>query len=368
MSQAAEDTLGGLITHSVALTKYDHVIPLRQSRIYEAAHPVPDESCVQATQEIIRLLEEADETALVLLLISGGGSSLLCAPAAQTSLAEKQEITGLLLNSGATIAELNAVRKHLSAVKGGQLASIAAPAEIHSLIVSDVIGDPLDVIASGPTYPDSSTFADAALILDRYGLGGRMPERIAQGRKGNLPDTPKKDDPLFRTVTNTIVASNRIALEAAASRAEAQGLTPVVLTHEMSGEASEKAAWFARLSREAAPGTCLIAGGETTVNVTGRGKGGRNMEFALAFAMDINGDSTVSCLSAGTDGTDGPTDAAGAVVSGRTVRGAIEKGLDPAVFLQNNDSYSFFEKVGGLLKTGATGTNVMDMVIALRSR
>jgi glycerate-2-kinase len=312
----------------------------------------------------------------VVCLISGGGSALFVAPAEGLSLDDKQVMTRILLKGGADIVELNTVRKHLSRVKAGRLAEAASPARVLSLILSDVIGDPLDFIASGPTSPDTTTWADALAIVTRYDTAGEMPQKILQllrdGVGGKIPDTPKKGDPLFDRVENIIIGSNRIATEAARKKAQRLGYEPVVLTTELHGEARDAAQWVYRQVLESqsclASGRkriCLIAGGETTVTVRGKGLGGRNTEMALAFAMAIEGTSGITFLSAGTDGTDGPTDAAGAFADGETIPKARALGLDAQSFLDNNDSYHFFEKTGGLFKTGATGTNVMDLQIIL---
>jgi hydroxypyruvate reductase/glycerate 2-kinase len=312
---------------------------------------------------------------LIVTLISGGGSALLVAPQDGISLADKQRTTSLLLNAGADIGELNTVRKHLSRVKGGRLAEAAFPATVVSLILSDVIGDRLDVIASGPTAADPTTFGEALGILERYRLSEEVPppamELLRRGNRGDSPETPKAGSPFLDRVENIIVGSNRQALEAAARAALELGFTVEILSAELSGEAREVGRQLAHQALTAArskngnAGLCLLSGGETTVTVRGQGKGGRNMELALAFAIEIEGQPGITLLSAGTDGTDGPTDAAGAIVDGKTVARAREKGLDPREYLDNNDSYTFFKTCGGLFITGATGTNVMDLQIVL---
>jgi glycerate 2-kinase len=379
MTRALVDAMRDRIIAGVVVTKYGHAPggPLSENiMIYEAGHPVPDENGVAGTIKAVELLGKADRETLVVCLISGGGSALFVAPTEGLSLDDKQVMTRILLKGGSDIVELNTVRKHLSRVKAGRLAEAASPARVLSLILSDVIGDPLDFIASGPTSPDTTTWADALAIVTRYDTAGEMPQKILQllrdGSEGKIPDTPKEGNPLFDRVENIIIGSNRIATEAAKKKAHELGCEPVVLTTELQGEAREAARWLYRQVLESqsclASGRkkiCLIAGGETTVTVRGKGLGGRNTEMALAFAMAIEGTSGITFLSAGTDGTDGPTDAAGAIVDGQTIPKARALGLDPQSFLDDNDSYHFFEKTGGLIKTGPTGTNVMDLQIIL---
>ena len=379
MTRALVDAMRDRIAAGVVVTKYGHAPdgPLSDNiTIFEAGHPVPDENGVAGTGRAVELIRGADRETLVICLISGGGSALFVAPLEGLSLDDKQVMTRILLKGGADIVELNTVRKHLSRVKAGRLAESASPARVLSLILSDVIGDPLDFIASGPTSPDTTTWADALAIVTRYDTAGEMPQKILQllrsGSEGKMPDTPKKGNPLFDRVENIIIGSNRIATEAARKKAMELGYEPVVLTTELQGEAREAARWLYRQVLESqsclASGRkkiCLIAGGETTVTVRGTGLGGRNTEMALAFAMAIEGTSGITFLSAGTDGTDGPTDAAGAIVDGQTIPKARALDLDPQSFLDDNDSYHFFEKAGGLFKTGPTGTNVMDLQIIL---
>ena len=308
-------------------------------------------------------------------LISGGGSALLVSPSEGISLAEKQELTGLLLRSGADIHELNTVRKHISRVKGGRLAEIAYPAHIISLIISDVIGDSLDVIASGPTSPDHSTYADALGVLEKYGLINECPESIlaylSKGAKGSFPETPKEGDVIFERVENTIIGNNRMAIECAKKKAEEMGFHAEIRSTALSGEARNvgkrlaREAMEIRKARTTGRPVCLISGGETTVTVHGNGRGGRNMELALAFAIEIEGIDGIALLSSGTDGTDGPTDAAGAIVDGQTTQKARNLGLDPGTYLRHNDSYTFFGRIGELFITGPTETNVMDMQMVL---
>jgi glycerate-2-kinase len=370
MALAMEDLMGDRIDTGIIITKYGHLGDRKLGRIkaFEAAHPVPDEKGERAAGKLIGLLEGASEDTLVVCLISGGGSALLAAPAEGLSLADKQAVTSALLKAGADINELNAVRKHISRVKGGRLARAAHPATVVSLIISDVIGDPLDVIASGPTAPDASTWQDAGEVMEKYGITSpsSVVDLIKRGSSGKIPDNPKPGDPIFDKVENIIIGSNRLALSAAKEEALASGFRAEVLTDSLSGEAREAAHKLAleALKRDVRP-CCLIVGGETTVTVRGKGKGGRNTELALAFALEVEDKKGVTLLAAGTDGTDGPTDAAGAVVDGQTAGEARSAGIEPLNYLKNNDSYSFFDRAGGLLKTGPTGTNVMDIDIIL---
>jgi glycerate 2-kinase len=378
MARALADGVGNALTKGIVITKYGHAGQQHFAdtlAVYEAGHPIPDENGVRATGEILNLLKQADENTFVVFLISGGGSALLCCPYEGISLAEKQTVTDLLLKAGADIQELNTVRKHISAVKGGRLAEIAYPAKMVSLILSDVIGDPLDVIASGPTSPDTSTYNDAMKIIQKYELAAIMPENVinilVSGEQGNIPETPKKGAPVFSGMDNIIIASNAIAVEAAKKAAERSGYKTAVLSNELSGEASQVAKDLAKTALDRkktlrkCEKVCLIAGGETTVTVKGDGKGGRNTEMALAFGLEIQGQPGITFLSAGTDGTDGPTDAAGAIVTGQMFFDAVKQGLDPQDYLTRNDSYTFFKATNGLVITGPTGTNVMDIQLIL---
>jgi hydroxypyruvate reductase len=321
---------------------------------------------------MVDLLRTAGARDLVITVISGGGSALVDLPAENIDLAQLRELTDGLLRSGATINEMNAVRKHLSLVKGGGLARIASPARVVSLILSDVVGNPLDVIASGPTVPDTTTFRDAWRVLERYGLADSVPRPIANrlraGMRGEVPETPKEGDPIFDRVQNVVVASNDLAAEAATARARELGFNSLLLSTFVEGEAREVGKLFAAIARELAAfgrpcprPACIVAGGETTVTVRGGGKGGRNQELALSAAIKIAGVDDVMIVAAATDGSDGPTDAAGAIADGSTVARATDAGLDPADYLARNDSYSFFERLGDLIKTGPTNTNVNDL-------
>lgn len=378
MAAAVEELLGDRITAGAINTKYGHALPLRRIDTTECGHPIPDESGVEGTRRMLRLLQDLDEESLVICLFSGGGSALMPAPRHEVTLAEKQRVTQLLLECGASIDEINAVRKHLSTVKGGLLARHAQPATVISLLMSDVIGDRLDTIASGPTYPDATRFEDCLEIADRFGLRARLPTAInahlAAGARGEAEETPVAGDPCFRRILNHIVGNNAMALKAAAERARELGYEPLILSSRIAGDTGEAARLHLAIAEEVvlsgqpvAPPACLISGGETTVVVTGSGKGGRNQEFALAGATYLADSDRITLLSAGTDGTDGPTDAAGAISDGDTIERARALGLDAARHLTANDSYSFFSALDDLVMTGPTGTNVMDLRLLLVS-
>jgi glycerate-2-kinase len=375
MAEAAEEALEGINYRGGVITKYGHSEGFRSERLslYEAGHPVPDLKGQEATEELLRVAQNIDEKTLCLCLISGGGSALFVSPVEGLTLQDKQSITEALLRSGADIVELNTVRKHLSKVKGGRLAERLYPSFTMTFLLSDVLKDRLDIIASGPTVPDPSTYKDAYRVLQKYGLVDDAPEGILkvlnEGMKGLREETPKQDSPVFKKVENIIVGSNRTALYAAYRKAETIGLQPKILTDSLQGEAREAGRWLAEKAKEVKDAlegpVCLISGGETTVTVKGKGKGGRNTELALSFALEIDGVEGITLLSAGTDGTDGPTDAAGAVVDSETIKKARARGLDPLLFLDDNDSYTFFHQTGELLITGPTGTNVMDIQIVI---
>jgi hydroxypyruvate reductase len=381
MALAIEKLLGERISNGLIVVKEGHTAKLAIVEQVEASHPVPNEAGVAGTQQILALLRDADEKTLVICLLSGGGSALLVAPAAGVTLQDKQAATTLLLQAGAAIDELNAVRKHLSAVKGGRLAQAAFPARMVTVILSDVIGDRLDVIASGPTAPDGASFADAWAVLEKYGLREQIPLRVAthlqQGMSGLIPETVKEGDPCLNETRNVIIGGSSQALAAAATEARRLGFAPEIITAALQGEAREAALFLAQTARlahmelETGERRCLLSGGETTVTVSGPGKGGRNQELALAFALAAEGMTDATLLSAGTDGGDGPTDAAGAMVDGLTAARARRLGLEPAAFLEENNSYGFFQQFDALsgghshFITGPTGTNVMDLQIIL---
>jgi glycerate 2-kinase len=376
MVAAIEKILGQRVTAGLVNVKHGYLPPeganIQRVEIVEAGHPTPDEAGRRGAERMVEMLSDLTEKDLVICLISGGGSALMTLPQPTISLSDVQALTGVLLRCGATINEINAVRKHISRIKGGQLARLIHPAQVVSLILSDVVGNPLDVIASGPTVPDTTTFAQAYGVLEKYDLLDKVPasivEHLAAGVAGKMAETPKEGDAVFATVYNLIVGSNEIAARAALNRARESGFNTQLLSTYVEGEAREVAKVLAAVAKEMAksgqpiprPG-CLVVGGETTVTITGEGKGGRNQEMALAAALAIEGWEDVMVVALATDGTDGPTDAAGAVATGETVAWAREFGLDPEEYLANNDSYHFFEALGELIVTGPTNTNVNDL-------
>jgi len=371
MARAAERVLGRRITAGCVAVKDGDPAVSRRIDLRPCGHPVPDERGVAAAARIAELCEGAEAGDLVLCLLSGGASALLPAPAPPVTLAEKRETTRLLLACGANIHQMNAVRKHISAIKGGRMAQLAAPARVLSLILSDVVGDRLDVIGSGPAAPDPSTFGEALAVLDRYNLRERVPASVRRKLEsgGAEEETPKPGDRLFARVENVVVGSNRKSLLAAAAMAKALGYRTLILASTIEGETRDVARMHAAIAREMRQygqplrlPACIVSGGETTVTIRGKGKGGRNQEFALAAGIDIAGLKDTLVFSAGTDGTDGPTDAAGALADGDTCR---RSKIDPARALAENDSYPFFEKLGDLVVTGSTGTNVMDLHLVL---
>ena len=376
MAAALEDILGERITQGQIIVKEGHGLPLKHIRLVEASHPVPDERGERATHELLRIAHSARKDDLVLCLLTGGASALTPALAQGVNLADMRRTTELLLECGATIHEVNAVRKHLSVYTGGRLAAAAAPAPVVSLIVSDVVGDNLDVIGSGPTAPDSSTFVQCLEIAERFGITNQLPravlQRLTDGAAGVISETPKADDPLFTHVQNELIATNRQALDAAAEKAKKLGYAPRILTSTLSGDSRERALELAQQACLAAETLqlgdvplCLLFGGETTLNVRGTGMGGRNQEKAVVTAQCLRGRKGIAAVFADTDGTDGPTDAAGGFASGSTLDEAAKLGLDPQPYLDNNDCYSFLKNCGHLLITGPTRTNVMGMGIFL---
>ncbi|MCF7927595.1 MAG: glycerate kinase [Spirochaetales bacterium] len=386
MAAGLEAVLGNRITGGLVVVKYGHTasgedageLP-RRIEIAEAGHPVPDSAGLEAASRLAGLAEKAGEETLVFVLISGGGSALIPLPAAGSGirLEDKQETTRLLLESGADINEVNSVRKHLSGIKGGTLAKLLSPARTVSLVLSDVVGDDLDAIASGPTVPDSTSFSDALSVVDRYDLRKDLPatvvEQLLNGVEGRIPDTPKPDNPFFERTDTVLLGNNASALAGAAEQAKEQGYLPVVLSSSVTGEASEIAGYYLGILRDylsgreflGNPPLCIIGGGETTMTIRGSGLGGRNQEMALSFLSEskrlglfLEGS---LFLCAGTDGNDGPTDAAGAFADTAVLEKAAAKDLDPADYLERNDSYRFFSRVEGLFLTGPTNTNVCDI-------
>ncbi len=384
MAKAVEDILGDRITAGLVVVKYGHGESLTRVEVVEAGHPTPDENGVAAARRIADLARQAGCRTLILNLISGGGSALLCSPldsddgtiAIHLSLDDKQAMTKALLACGADIGELNTVRKHISNVKGGRLLRLMAPARSLNLILSDVVGDRLDTIASGLTSPDHTTFDDSLAILDKYRLRDQTPPPVLRaltlGAEGKIADTVKAGDPVTERATNILIGTNLAALLAARDKAQALGYTTAALTCALTGEAREAAKMLFGIARDVrnsdllvAKPAFVIAGGETVVTLTGTGKGGRNQEMALAFLAELAKDDGqgrfIHFLSASTDGSDGPTDAAGAFASAQVLGLAHQAGLVPDSYLRNNDSYAFFDAIGQLLKTGPTMTNVCDL-------
>ncbi|WP_417428377.1 glycerate kinase type-2 family protein [Kiloniella sp.] len=368
MAKAVEENWAGPI-EGLVVTRYDHDMPEGEKctriEVVEAAHPVPDAAGREAAKRIYKMVQGLSEDDLVLCLISGGGSSLLALPADGLPLEAKQTINKALLKSGANIIEMNTVRKHLSAIKGGQLAAAAAPAQMVSLLISDVPGDDPDVIASGPTVPDPSTFADTRAILAKYDI--TPPASVATHLEKATNETPKPNDPIFANCSMHMISRPQDSLNAAKIVAEKHGFTPVILGDSIEGEAREVAKVMAAISRQVAnhdqpaQAPCvLLSGGETTVTVKGNGRGGRNAEFLLALAVELNGMADIYALACDTDGIDGSEDNAGAILSPDTLERAEKIGISAKEHLANNDGYSFFQALDDLIITGPTRTNVND--------
>ncbi len=380
MAAAVEGLLPERIFAGRVTVKYGYGVPTKIIVQGEAGHPRPDERGAREAGETLRLLKQTGPDDLVLCLISGGGSALWPAPSAGISLADKMRVTDALLACGAAIEQINCVRKHISRIKGGQLARAAAPARVISLILSDVIGDPPAVIASGPTAPDPSTYAEALDVVGLFNLESELPnsvmEHLRDGVRGRHEETPKPGDPLFGRVQNVIIGSNRLALDAAVIEAEKAGYHPLVLSTSMRGEAREVARVMMAVGEEAAKSgrpvplpACILAGGETTVTLCEKsGRGGRCQEMALAAALELAERSGICFLAAGTDGTDGPDDAAGAVVDGNTIANGLKLGRDARDYLARHDAYSYFSNMDEHIKTGPTRTNVMDLYMVLVER
>ena len=376
MAAALEEILTARITDGIVVVKYGHAAKLSRVSLVEAGHPVPDKKGQEGADRIRELAEKAEIGDLVICLVSGGGSALLPCPSPGLTLTDKQETIQVLLSCGASIHEINTLRKHLSCIKGGQLSQAAHPARVVSLILSDVVGDDLDVIASGPTVADPSTFQDCMNILSKYRIADKLTpainKHIVKGLEGKIKETPKPGNTVFSKSDHFIIGNNIRALDSARHQAESLGYNTTMLTSLLTGETKDAAHFHAAIIREifqsghpSRPPACLLSGGETTVTIEGQGKGGRNQEFALASAIALGNVGPVVYLSAGTDGTDGPTDAAGAIMDSTTLTRAKAKGLDPATYLANNDSYHFFQALGDLYITGPTKTNVMDLRIAV---
>jgi glycerate 2-kinase len=377
MARAAEEIIPAPLWagRGITVTNYENVAALNRTDIFGAGHPLPDEAGLNAARLIAERVARAQTGELVLALISGGGSALIPCPADAVSLSDKCAVTGLLLASGATIDEINCVRKHLSRLKGGGLAKLAAPADLHALILSDVLGDDLSAIASGPTVPDPTTFAEAVRILQARKIWEQLPGTVRaylqQGILGQAPETPKPGDPVFQNTGHTLIGSNAISLKAAAQNAEQLGYRAVIYSDRLCGTARNAAEEWVRTIADAGKAlrpTAYLAGGETTVHLAGSGLGGRNQEMALAFALAAEKqglDADWVFLSGGTDGRDGPTDAAGGRVDAGSLARMRAQGIDPQALLDNNDSYHALQASGDLLITGATGTNVADLQVLL---
>lgn len=377
MSKVSEDQIGNFISQGIYITKYDHQIPLSKFYTLEAGHPVPDNNSVLAVEKVLRLLQQLEKNDIVLLLLSGGASSLLTDVPPGISLKEIQHLSSLLVNSKAGVHEINSVRKHLSLIKGGNLVKVAYPASIVTLIISDVIGDDPGIIASGPTAPDNTTFSDACEVLEKYNIWNQVSENVKQylqkGISGELEETPKSYSSLFCKSYTKVIGNNLISLEAVKRQAENEGFHTVILTDKMSGDTAEESEKFVQflMQYEGQKPACILMGGETTLHVTGKGKGGRNQHFVLSAINELlkiksqKHKNKIILLSAGTDGTDGPTDAAGAIVSSHQLYSEETEVKDVLRFLEEFDSYNYFFRYGGLITTGATQTNVMDIVIGI---
>lgn len=377
MAVATADILGNRITGGVVTTKYGHALPCPRIKILEAAHPVPDNNCVLAASETLALLQQAGPRDVVVCLLSGGASALWCDVPPGIHLPHLQLTFDLLIKSGASIQQINTVRKHLSLIKGGQLIRHCGGAAVYTLIISDVPGDNLQSIASGPTVGDDTSFDEAYLILQQYGLIKHLPHSILQyitsGREGALPDTPLPGDVLFSKTTNAIIGTNATAVQAAAAHAGRLGYEVVVINEMVSGDAVAAAKKLVRraLQYQGKQPCCIIQGGEPTLQVTGNGKGGRNQHLVLAALGELWGEKDkagshhITIMSGGTDGTDGPTDAAGAAGDALLWEKGLQQKINPDDYLKRFDAYHFFEQVGGLIKTGPTQTNVMDLMIAI---
>lgn len=375
MAEETEKILQQKISDGLVITKYGHALPLNSCRTIESGHPIPDENSLKGGEAMISFFKKTNKGDLIILLVSGGASALMADAPPACTLTDIQITGQLLLDCGADIEEINTIRKHLSAIKGGQLMQYTQ-ATVVALILSDAPGDDLSVIASGLTAPDNTTFEDAWKIIEKYRLQEELPVEVRthllSGRQGSIPDTPKSGSPIFQNVHNTLVATNRHALDAAARKAGELGYRTTILYPALSGEADEKAREFTEvLLRERKQGpVCVLWGGESTVTMKGKGKGGRNQQFALAALNYLKKEETIkevsfALLAGGTDGTDGPTDAAGAIITRQSLEKAADLQISPEAYLGGNDSYHFFEKTGDLIKTGPTQTNVMDLIVGL---
>ena len=375
MAKEIENILGDRIAEGHVVVKYAHACALKYITLTEAGHPVPDNNGHLATQNILEIAKKANANDLIICLLSGGGSALLTDFPEDSTVDDIIIANDLLIKSGADIKEINAVRKHLSQVKGGQLAKAAYPAFLVSLILSDVIGDPLDVIASGPTVPDPTTFEDAIRVLRKYDLFSVLPRSLVHHLKKGVaalcPETPKPGDPVFNKTTNIIIGNNKIMLNAASKKAFELGLPPLLITTELEGDTIKlaqcvvaKALHFQK-DRSSRKPCCLLFSGESTLKVSGKGTGGRNQHLALYAALLLTNHPGITLLAGGTDGSDGPTPVAGAIVNSDTTKYAESIGMPIQNYLKNFDSFYFFSKVGGQLITGPTKTNVMDLIVII---
>ena len=376
MAESLEQILGKHIANGLVNIPHGSEHKTEIIKFQEASHPTPDKSGEEGTRRMLEIAEQAKKEDLVICLISGGGSSLMPLPRSGITINDKRKITDELLKCGATINEVNTVRKHISDFKGGWLAKKAYPATVLNLILSDVVGDPLDFIASGPTVPDSTTFSDAVKVLRKYDLWDKTPVSVkrvlSDGEKGLVPETPKADDAAFKKVHSVVVGNNCSATSAVCESLKSAGLNSFLLTSVLEGEARQVGVMLASVAREILASenpvpkpAGVVAGGETTVTVTGEGLGGRNQEIALAAAIKLKDLDGVVVASLCTDGVDGPTDAAGAIADGRTLARAAKTGLNPERFLAENDSYDFFSRLNDLIFTGPTGTNVNDVSVVV---
>jgi glycerate 2-kinase len=377
MAQSLEEIVGDGVNSGVVVVKYDHGAPCQKIKVLEGGHPIIDENSLSGTEQILTLAQEADEEDLVFCLISGGGSALLERLPSGISLPDLQNTFKALLECGAAIEEINTVRKHLSLVKGGQLARAISPATCITLIISDVIGDPVESIASGPTAADPTTFRQTWQVIEKYKLADRLPgmvkKYLREGIEGKSPETLKPGDPIFNKTQNIVLGNNFLSLKNAEQAAQGLGYNTIILSSRIQGEAKEIARAISGMVAEItatghplARPACLLMGGETTVTIKGAGMGGRNQELVLSALLSLkNVAEPFLLVSCGTDGTDGPTDAAGGMISGETWIESAKLNLKPQKYLDTNDAYHFLEKVDGLIKTGPTGTNVMDIIFAL---
>lgn len=374
MAEALNEILGNKISDGLVIIPDNIRARLYTGNIalWYGTHPIPSEKGVKGTNKIIELVNNATPRDLVICLISGGGSALMPLPYKGITIAQKQKITGRLLRAGATIEEINAVRKHISAIKGGRLAERLSNTTLVSLLISDVVGDKLDTIASGPTVPDSTTFADAMQVLKKHnlwrGLDRSVKNVIERGVSGDIPETPKPDNDVFRNVRNVIIGNNEMACEAAMDYLVGRGFDATILTTFAQGEAREVGTVMASIARQInhrlyAKPVAIVVGGETTVTVKGKGRGGRNQEIVLSATKGIDGLNNVAIASIGTDGIDGNSTAAGAIADSTTLTRAHKKKIRPMDYLANNDSNTFFKKLDDIIETGPTGTNVNDILV-----